>query len=477
MSEGDPAPDLDLTRPPTGLKTASALVRAVAASDDRIERHYLEVKSDLQLNDAAHLAKIAKFILGAANRLPETAMKAFGGYAVLVAGVAPGEVRGVMPVEKLDLDKQIDKYLGVDGPRWDILRVPVEDSENEVLIIVVDPPEEGQDPFICRKEGPGLYDGRIYIRADGETREAKSGELELLMRRGKSGAESSAAFQVDILGSINEVDINESATLEAYISQTKTQLLRALPRDPARPSPGVDLDSIGGAQAAALEGVRDVISRSVAMNALLETVPESRTRDEYLYSIDQWEAGTREAWQESLDDMAATRLSSVAIRVANLGENYLEDAELRIHLVGDVRGIESLPPPAVNDRGGLSLPSPPRKWGPVTRNKFGDFGLDIPSFDVGPIGLGLGSRSSISWENSGSVSVRVPIGDLRPRGVYLSDDADLILVIPAGTGTSVSGTWEVTVRGHHRVYSGEVVVPVAAGLSLTDEVRELLGLE
>jgi hypothetical protein len=65
----------------------AALVAYAAASDDRIERYFLEVKSDVDLNTKAGRAKVAKFILGAANRDPGQVARRFGGHAVMLLGV------------------------------------------------------------------------------------------------------------------------------------------------------------------------------------------------------------------------------------------------------------------------------------------------------------------------------------------------------------------------------------------------------
>ena len=70
------------------------------------------------------------------------------------------------------MSKVIQPFLGVPGPRWDVFRVPIENSIRQVLVIVVEPPGPGQPVFVCRANGDGLTDGRVYIRADGETREA-----------------------------------------------------------------------------------------------------------------------------------------------------------------------------------------------------------------------------------------------------------------------------------------------------------------
>ncbi len=46
MADKD-APPIDTTRPPTGELAARRLVEALVRTDDRAERHYLEVKSDI----------------------------------------------------------------------------------------------------------------------------------------------------------------------------------------------------------------------------------------------------------------------------------------------------------------------------------------------------------------------------------------------------------------------------------------------
>ena len=163
--------ELDISYAPRGVLAASKLVEAVASIGDLAERHYLELKGPSDLVSKSNKAKIAKFILGAANRMPDKAAAAFEGCAVMIIGITANGAEGVPPIEMLELSKVIEPFLGPAGPRWDIVRVPVASSTNEVLVVVVEPPRLGQSAFPCRANGEGLADGRIYIRADGETRE------------------------------------------------------------------------------------------------------------------------------------------------------------------------------------------------------------------------------------------------------------------------------------------------------------------
>ena len=111
-------PELDITRAPRGVLAAQALVAAVAERGDLAERHYLELKSTLDLSTKKDKEKIAKFILGAANRMPDVAATAFEGYGVMIIGVAQGAITGIPAVEMMEISKVIQKYVGAAGPRW-----------------------------------------------------------------------------------------------------------------------------------------------------------------------------------------------------------------------------------------------------------------------------------------------------------------------------------------------------------------------
>jgi hypothetical protein len=51
------------------------------------ERHFIESKSDIDPTNKEGAAKVATFILGAANRDPERAKKYLEGHAVMILGV------------------------------------------------------------------------------------------------------------------------------------------------------------------------------------------------------------------------------------------------------------------------------------------------------------------------------------------------------------------------------------------------------
>ena len=111
----DRAAAIDLARAPRGELAAAHLVTAVADTGDLAERHYLELKGPPDLATKVNKAKVAKFILGAANRLPDRAAEAFEGYGVMIVGITKQGIEGVPPIEMLALSQVIQPFLGAAG--------------------------------------------------------------------------------------------------------------------------------------------------------------------------------------------------------------------------------------------------------------------------------------------------------------------------------------------------------------------------
>lgn len=483
-------PELDVSRAPLGQLAAAKLVTAVVAGDDRQERHFLELKSDLDLTKKNDVAKIAKYILGSANRLPELAATAFEGYGVMIIGVAPREARGVPPIEVLEISKIVSQYLGAAGPHWDLVRVPVEGSANEVLVILVDPPRDGQKPFPCRKDGDGLIDGRIYLRADGETREAKGDELDRLIERAAFHAPPDVSFEVAISGQAHPLDINEANTLEAYIAKTSHRLLDALPRPEPQPtSDAVESDrenslpsglaasmAISESQLKAFSMLQEMAkSHQSLVSSFVDVEPEKRTEDGYRRSIAHWEQNVREAWPQAVDELAGRMLTGITMVVKNTAKTFFHDVELKIHLEGEVRAIDHYDDDRAIHRADLDLPAPPRAWGPTERPKFGGLHAS-PQYMASPY-VPSTYRSPLDWKNSGSIDLKLSVGDLRPREVFAFDEEEVVLILPIARDTEVRGTWEITARGHNDIYSGELSVGIAPTVDLTPMLRELLSLK
>lgn len=118
-----------------GERALRSILDRVLAVGDEAETNYLEVKSALDPTSTAGAAKVAKFLLGAANRRPEEAVRYFHGYAVLVIGAQKSRAGGVARgVEAHELEDRIRPYLGPQFPAFEFGRIGV-DADREVLFI------------------------------------------------------------------------------------------------------------------------------------------------------------------------------------------------------------------------------------------------------------------------------------------------------------------------------------------------------
>lgn len=453
---------------------AASLIATVAELGDLAERHYLELKSSLDLSQKKDKEKIAKFILGAANRMPDVAQSAFEGVAVMVVGAAKGQVEGIPPVEMMDISKVVQKFLGANGPRWDVLWVPIEDSTNQVLVVLVDPPVVGQGPFPCRAHGDSLTDGRVYIRAEGETREASSDELDLLIERGKTASRLDLDFSVEVLGQIAAVECDDTSTMEKYLAGTRVELLGALPKKKpeveAKAEPQRGIASLGSIYSAT-DWIAD---EALRVNSFLME-PEDRTEKEYRAEIEAWETQVRDSWASAKARIAAGILQPSIVRVTNNTSIFLHDVELKLHLEGDISGHDWVEIESILTASTLELPTAPRQWGPKERRPLG---LAHDLSWVSQIGnTSALMPSSISYENGGSVHLTVNIGDFRPRGVFESEDKELVLLVDDKEMKIIHGTWEITASGHNEVFSGEIDLPVEDAKDVTELAQFILGVD
>lgn len=195
-----------------GERALRSILDRVLAVGDEAETNYLEVKSALDPTSTAGAAKVAKFLLGAANRRPEEAVRYFHGYAVLVIGAQKSRAGGVARgVEAHELEDRIRPYLGPQFPAFEFGRIGV-DADREVLFIIAQPPKDGQSIFPCHKSFHGnkgqecLDDGAIYVRGSSNTRPARAGEVLALVERARSASKSPISLDVKVLGSISRVE-------------------------------------------------------------------------------------------------------------------------------------------------------------------------------------------------------------------------------------------------------------------------------
>jgi hypothetical protein len=467
---------IDISRAPRGELVAAELVDAIAAHGllaDLTERHYLELKGPENLNSKSDRQKIAKFILGAANRSPDRAAEAFEGYGVMVIGITKNGAEGIDPIEILELQKVIKPFLGEAGPRWDVVRVPVDGSTKQVLVILVDRPQVGQPAFICRDNGDKLVSGHVYFRDDGETRQANADEMDMLAARGAAKSAAPVDIAVSVIGVAVPITIDEKRTLDEYISIERDALIAALPQ-PKPPKPASTQSGLGAVTA--YHSAIAELSKNLSADGIFGSIPEERTKEEYLASIDDWEARFRKAWPKAVRRFAGYALDAAEVQVLNRAKTFLHDVEVKVHLEGDVRALDYKELPKDVDDIQLKLPAPPREWGPRERD-FGLAGINPSLYSGLSMNPNNFKPSSSTWKNTGSVDINVYVGDLRPEGTFTTDDEDSVLVFLGDAPEIVRGTWRATARGYDDVFTGEITVEAGEPRDLTDAMRYVLGLD
>ena len=225
-----PAPEpvaLDTSAVPLGERALRQILDHVVAVGDEAETTYLEVKSELDLSSKLGVAKVAKFLLGAANRRPTEAAHHFHGYAVLVIGAQKSSATGVpRGVEAHELEDRLQPYLGSQFPPFEFGRISV-NADREVLFVIAQPPQDGQTIFACHKNfhpddrRDNLDDGAVYVRGASNTRPARAGEIQTLVERARGGGKPPIDLDVRILGSISRVGRVDQMLEDLYEDEEK----------------------------------------------------------------------------------------------------------------------------------------------------------------------------------------------------------------------------------------------------------------
>lgn len=425
--------EVELSRLPTGELGWSKLIDFVVESDDRIERYFLEVKSEIDLNNRSDRAKVAKFILGAANRDPEQAKRRFGGHALMVLGVGGGKICGVPPFETKDISRSIQKFIGADGPGWDYERVRVGDLD--VIVIVTDPPTG--DLWTCRADGDGLVDGGIYVRQDGETRRATGDEIRLLIERA-THKDSRVDVDVAIDGEVRAIQFDASAITD-YAK-----------REAARYREQVSHSRLAGSYGLSAIAALDV-----------------RSPKEFLNEVAAWENAALESPDRGIVTLTAQLCGGIQVRLRNLTRTFLRDVRLDIAfednvLAADWEEFDKKEPIEL-------LPGRPEDWG--SRSWISD------------VRLGVGRSNTISPVNThGLVLVKrerpamltMHLSSLRPEEEHVSDDDEVVLVMTSTPSSEiVRARWRVTAQGINDVFEGGVEIPVSCH-DLRDPIAGLI---
>jgi hypothetical protein len=133
---------------------------------------------------------VGKYLIGFANRDPDTAARVVGGCAYLVLGVEPGRTVGIERLDTASLQDAISRFVDGSRVRWNPTFVEFEDRI--VLVIEVMPPRPGDKiasllTQFQDERGKTWNGGSIFVRRNGQTEMALPREIDMLVERASGG--------------------------------------------------------------------------------------------------------------------------------------------------------------------------------------------------------------------------------------------------------------------------------------------------
>lgn len=420
---------------PLGEGTWRRILDHVIAVGDEAETTYLEVKSRLDLSSKAGAAKVAKFLLGAANRRPHEAARHFQGYAVLVIGAQKGSAPGVSRgVEAHELEDRLRPYLGSHYPAFEFGRIAVGD-DREVLFVIAQPPQDGQPIFPCHKSFQGddrrdnLEDGAVYVRGTSNTRPARAGEIMALVERARGRGKSPIDLDVEIVGSIGRVGRIDEVLERLYEFEDEQFNKQEEPEQNAFAATSALLAS------SILTGGRP---------------PTAEEREERLAA---WRREKPAHIAQGREHFLGIGLSGAGIRVVSRDRFVAKP-----HLSVTFHGCEVFDFCEADDADYEKVVEPVMRRG----NPFGT------GFD--PNDLRIMARDyPVAWTNrADDAEVLLTPGSFRPNVPWTSDQDDYVILARDAQAASVSVTWVLTEDASDVVTSGEFEITTAELVDAAD---------
>ncbi|HZL05978.1 MAG TPA: hypothetical protein VFE45_11285, partial [Coriobacteriia bacterium] len=318
-------------------------------------------------------------------------------------------------------------------------------------------------------DGEGVVDGEIYLRAMGETRRARSGEVDLLRAR-ERGRRANVELELAVAGPVRAYTC-DPRLLDDYADAHRQRLLDALPKPPAAPTAALSTRAASGSESSSMLG-RFTIDLAPSLHALSEalTVPEARTEEAFRDEVEEWATVCRRSLPKLVDGYIAHTVTPTSFAIRNATERYLSDVRVNLHLAGAVEQLESDEPQMFSAR--RFLPRPPREWGPRPR----DYGIgsytQVPyTPDFSNLRSPSGPRAT--FRNGGSVDAVFTLPELRPRGVE-ELSGEIVLLVRDPSMTVIEGRWQATARDIDAIFDGTCVIPVEEPIDLTDLLRAAL---
>lgn len=422
---------------PLGERALQKILDHVLNHGDEAETHYLEVKSDLNLKVKEGIAKIAKFLLGAANRDPSQAARHFRGHAVLVIGAQQGQAGGVARgTEPHDLENSLLPYLGPTFPDFEFGRIAIDD-EHEVLFIVAPPPQDGQPMFPCHKDFQGdaklnqetLIDGAIYVRGASNTRPARSGDMLRLIQRGQGTSKPPIDIGIDLFGTIHRVS-HLSEVMEVLYDQEEQRYADRITESQDRPDIDPYLLKAAG-------------------------VGKPATSEQQAQYLAEWKSNKEVNMANGREHLLGVVLEGLGLRVVS-HNRYVDQPHLLLTFE-NCMVVDHL------DREDADLT---KVLEPVVRQRSVYHHLN---YDLSNIRL---DSYPVSWDNSGNnAEILLTPEAFRPNVPVEFDQDDYVLIARDHTVEEITVTWQLTEAENDEDISGTFTVPLNEAV----HAAELLG--
>lgn len=425
---------IDTSTPFLRPSQLTALVRAVYSADPNDEHRWIEWKSTLDLTTSAGLAHIVKHTLGLANRQPTAAAQHAGGFGYLLVGVEPGAINGVTTIDPETLIGKIRVYVG-DAVRWTPEYIEVDGKH--VLVVIVDPPQPGDQIHSLRKQLDKFPAGAIFVRHTGRTDPATPGDLDMLQAR---LLERTPSLQVGIapISSTIEEAPDVVAVVDQWVEQRRLMLLAARHR-PTQPS-------------------LDDLAPALRVLEVFGPKPDTRTEEQYAEQVERYLPEARNA----LIDRAHWELfrhapAMLRLQVSNPTDLGYTGVRIALHVPGAVKSYpEELLDMLEGDR--PDIPNPPK---PLGTPKVFNFTPPLATYDLARI-LRPGSSSGPAYTVRDTGSVAIEYDDFELRAHETTTLEPVPLLVREGPGETMAATWSATASQVRGRLTGDFLLTVNA---------------
>ena len=437
---------LDTNAIPLGERSWHAILQHVMEVGDEAETSYLEIKSALDIKSvrgAAHankhaVAKIAKFLLGAANRSPKDAVRHFQGYAVLVIGAEKGQALGLpRGIELHDLEDSLRPYLGPKFPNFELGRIALSD-EREILLIVAPPPKDGEQIYPCCKNyqpeerRDNLRDGAIYVRGSSSTREARHEEVLALVERSRSRNKPQINLEVSLDGPIYRV-VQLDDTLNRLYDQEEQHFNERIAKKYNREN--------------------NTISRSPFIQP--PSFAKPITGSEMEEALQSWKDTRSEHISAGRQHLLGVSLDFSRIQVVSHGR-FIAKPQLSVYFYGceilewndpDNADLEKLVEPVIH--------------------KTDAFGYRL---DTDSLSINIPHREPIFGNDSDKAWMTFDAESFRPDTPWRSGSKECVLVARDISSEHIEATWTLTEDSNDEVVTGDFTVKTEPPISASDLV-------